>query len=41
VANATATCDFYCRVLGMEIVHFEGRMALKFGRQKINQRART
>jgi catechol 2,3-dioxygenase-like lactoylglutathione lyase family enzyme len=36
VANTTATCDFYCRVLGMEVIHFEGRMALKFGRQKIN-----
>src|SRR5271154_1725535 len=36
VANTTATCDFYCRVLGMEVIHFEGKMALKFGRQKIN-----
>jgi catechol 2,3-dioxygenase-like lactoylglutathione lyase family enzyme len=36
VANTTATCDFYCRVLGMEVIHFEGRMALKFGQQKIN-----
>ena len=32
-----ATCDFYSRVLGMEVEEFEGgRRALKFGRQKIN-----
>ncbi len=36
VANTTASCDFYCRVLGMEVVLFDGRIALKFGRQKIN-----
>ncbi|GGA13696.1 ring-cleaving dioxygenase [Dyella caseinilytica] len=32
-----ATCDFYSRVLGMDIVSFgEGRKALAFGIQKIN-----
>jgi len=36
VTNTTATCDFYCRVLGMEVINFEGGMALKFGQQKIN-----
>jgi catechol 2,3-dioxygenase-like lactoylglutathione lyase family enzyme len=37
VADIDRTCDFYTRVLGMEVVHFgEGRTALKFGRQKIN-----
>ena len=36
VADTEATCDFYSRVLGMEVVRFEGRTALKFGRQKIN-----
>jgi catechol 2,3-dioxygenase-like lactoylglutathione lyase family enzyme len=34
----TADCiDFYTRVLGMQLERFgEGRMALKFGNQKIN-----
>ena len=37
VADIARTCEFYTRVLGMEIVRFgEGRTALKFGRQKIN-----
>ena len=37
VASIEATCDFYTRVLGMEVSRFgEGRTALKFGRQKIN-----
>lgn len=37
VADVEATCAFYRRVLGMEIVTFAGgRRALAFGRQKIN-----
>lgn len=37
VRDVEATCDFYSRVLGMEVEVFEdGRRALKFGRQKIN-----
>ena len=37
VADIDRACDFYTRVLGMEVVHFgEGRTALKFGQQKIN-----
>lgn len=37
VADIDATCDFYARVLGMEVVVFgEGRKALSFGIQKIN-----
>ena len=37
VKDITATCDFYERVLGMEVVTFSaGRKALAFGRQKIN-----
>jgi catechol 2,3-dioxygenase-like lactoylglutathione lyase family enzyme len=37
VADIDATCDFYARVLGMEKVVFAGgRVALSFGRQKIN-----
>jgi catechol 2,3-dioxygenase-like lactoylglutathione lyase family enzyme len=37
VKDISATCDFYLRVLGMEIVTFgEGRKALAFGSQKIN-----
>jgi catechol 2,3-dioxygenase-like lactoylglutathione lyase family enzyme len=32
-----ATCAFYRRVLGMDVVDYEdGRAALRFGRQKIN-----
>jgi len=37
VADIDATCGFYCRVLGLEVVTFGmGRKALAFGRQKIN-----
>lgn len=37
VADIDTTCDFYSRVLGMDIVSFgEGRKALAFGVQKIN-----
>jgi catechol 2,3-dioxygenase-like lactoylglutathione lyase family enzyme len=36
VANIDATVDFYTEVLGMELVRFEGRKALRFGDQKIN-----
>jgi hypothetical protein len=37
VADISRTCEFYTRMLGMEVVHFgEGRTALRFGRQKIN-----
>lgn len=37
VCNIEAACNFYSRVLGMEIITFsENRKALKFGEQKIN-----
>jgi catechol 2,3-dioxygenase-like lactoylglutathione lyase family enzyme len=37
VRDVAATCDFYSRVLGVEIEYLEdGRRALRFGRQKIN-----
>ena len=37
VKELDATCAFYSRVLGMEVVTFaDNRTALKFGRQKIN-----
>jgi catechol 2,3-dioxygenase-like lactoylglutathione lyase family enzyme len=37
VASIDATCDFYSKVLGMEVVEFAGgRKALTFGAQKIN-----
>ena len=37
VADTARTCEFYTRVLGMEVVRFgEGRTALRFGQQKIN-----
>ncbi|MBI2318366.1 MAG: VOC family protein [Betaproteobacteria bacterium] len=37
VRDVEATCRFYARVLGMEVVTFgAGRRALSFGRQKIN-----
>jgi catechol 2,3-dioxygenase-like lactoylglutathione lyase family enzyme len=37
VADIRRTCDFYRRVLGMEVTTFgEGRTALRFGQQKIN-----
>lgn len=36
-SNADATQDFYTRVLGMQLETFgAGRMAFKFGNQKIN-----
>ena len=37
VQNIQTTCEFYERVLGMQVVTFaEGRKALQFGNQKIN-----
>ncbi len=37
VKDIGVTCEFYARVLGMQIVTFgEGRKALAFGSQKIN-----
>jgi catechol 2,3-dioxygenase-like lactoylglutathione lyase family enzyme len=37
VKDINSTCDFYSRVLGMQVVPFgEGRKALSFGQQKIN-----
>ena len=37
VADMERTCDFYRRILGMEVVLFDGgRRALTFGDQKIN-----
>ncbi len=37
VKDVEATCEFYQRVLGIEIATFgEGRKALSFGQQKIN-----
>lgn len=37
VRDLDATCDFYARVLGMQVVTFgAGRKALQFGSQKIN-----
>lgn len=37
VASIDESCDFYVRVLGMDVSRFgEGRTALTFGRQKIN-----
>lgn len=37
VRSIEVTCDFYSRVLGMQVVTFGGnRKALQFGRQKIN-----
>ena len=37
VADIARTCEFYTRVLGMEVVTFgKGRTALRFGQQKIN-----
>jgi len=37
VQNVAATCDFYSKVMGMEVITFgEGRRALQFGQQKIN-----
>jgi len=40
VADVEATCAFYARVLGMDVVTFgAGRRALAFGAQKINLHA--
>lgn len=40
VKSIDASCEFYNRVLGMEICTFaEGRKALRFGQQKINLHA--
>jgi catechol 2,3-dioxygenase-like lactoylglutathione lyase family enzyme len=40
VADIEATCVFYARVLGMQVVTFgAGRRALAFGSQKINLHA--
>lgn len=37
VQDIQVTCEFYTRVLGMQVVNFaEGRKALQFGKQKIN-----
>ncbi len=37
VRNIEATCEFYVRVLAMQVVTFAGgRKALQFGQQKIN-----
>jgi len=37
VASIATACDFYARVLGMQVVRFgAGRTALAFGQQKIN-----
>jgi len=37
VKDIEKTCDFYSKVMGMEVVAFgEGRKALTFGTQKIN-----
>jgi catechol 2,3-dioxygenase-like lactoylglutathione lyase family enzyme len=37
VADIARTCDFYTRALGMRVARFgDGRVALHFGRQKIN-----
>jgi catechol 2,3-dioxygenase-like lactoylglutathione lyase family enzyme len=37
VRSIAATCDFYRRTLGMDVVSFAGgRTALAFGRQKFN-----
>ena len=37
VVSIDATCDFYSKVLGMDVIEFAGgRKALAFGAQKIN-----
>ena len=37
VRNLEETCDFYTRVLGMDVITFgKGRKALAFGEQKFN-----
>lgn len=40
VADIARTCEFYRRVLGMEVITFGvGRTALRYGHQKINLHA--
>ena len=37
VRDIQTTCEFYARVLGMQVITFaEGRKALQFGNQKVN-----
>ncbi|NLR81406.1 VOC family protein [Chitinophaga eiseniae] len=37
VKSLSATCDFYAKILGMQIITFgDNRKALRFGQQKIN-----
>ena len=37
VTNINMSCEFYNKILGMEVVKFgDNRIALKFGQQKIN-----
>ncbi len=37
VRSVQATCEFYTRVLGLEVITFgDDRKALRFGKQKIN-----
>lgn len=37
VKSLSVTCDFYAKILGMEIITFgNNRKALRFGQQKIN-----
>ncbi|NLR62289.1 VOC family protein [Chitinophaga polysaccharea] len=37
VKSLAVTCDFYAKILGMEIITFgDDRKALRFGQQKIN-----
>ncbi len=40
VRDIAATCNFYSRVLGMQVISFDGdRRAIQFGQQKINLHA--
>lgn len=40
VRDIATTCNFYSRVLGMQVISFSGdRKALQFGQQKINLHA--
>lgn len=37
VRNISATCEFYAKVLGMQVITFgDNRKALQFGNQKLN-----
>ena len=37
VRDIETTCEFYSKVLGMQVIRFgENRLALQFGRQKLN-----